>query len=155
MRQRAELSSVEFIHSQVFESLSQPAVAVSLNIDGRVQRKRGWVSTNINFLKRKSNVSLCLWDLLLPMNPPLLHWPFTHHSYRQDLVPRSPARVYLWPIVSSEISARISLQICRAILGGILAVAFLRPTVLHIRVLWNFIWEFISKACPANVTILS
>lgn len=154
MWQRAGRRSVELIYSKVFEA-RPPAVAVSLTIDHRVQRKRGWVSTNIHFLRRKSNVSLRLHDGLLPTSPPLLHWLFTHYSYRQDLVPRSPARVYLWPTVSSEISARISLQICSSILGGILAVAFLQATILHSRVLWNFIWEFHIKSMPANAAIQS
>lgn len=39
------------------------------------------------------------------MSPPLLLWRLTHHSSWQDLVPRSPARVYLWPAVNAEISA--------------------------------------------------
>ena len=52
----------------------------------------------------------------------------------QGLVPRSPARVCVRATLGAEISARISLQICRAILGGILAVASLQPTVLHVRV---------------------
>lgn len=51
---------------------------------------------------------------LLFMSPPLLHWLFTHCSYWQGLVPRSPARIYLWPTVPSQISARISLQILQS-----------------------------------------
>lgn len=98
--QRAE---VEFIYSQVFESRPH-AVEVSFTTDHRVQRKRGRISTSIHFLERKSDVSL---------SPPILPWLFTHHSCRQDLVPRSPAGVDLRPTVTTEISPRIHLQITR------------------------------------------